>query len=78
MTARPQPRAETFGHISHPLIGRRVEDVASGRVGTLRAVVDTSVPTHTGSRVVRLAYLLPAGGGVEWTAAPSNLREVTT
>ncbi|SEM69816.1 hypothetical protein [Streptacidiphilus jiangxiensis] len=76
-TARPRPRADTLGHTLHPLIGRRVEDVASGRTGTLRAVVNTPTRTPIGTRTVRLAYLLPDGGGVEWTTDPDNLREIT-
>ncbi|MHA6757125.1 hypothetical protein [Streptacidiphilus sp. PAMC 29251] len=69
--------ADGWGHRQHPLLGRQVEDVATGKLGTLRAVVDTDVPTHTGRpRTVTLAFVAPHGGGQEWTTSPTNVREV--
>jgi hypothetical protein len=69
--------ADGWGHRSHALVGRQVEDVATGKIGMLRAVVDTDVPTHTGlPRRVTLAFLAPPGGGLEWTTSPTNVREV--
>ncbi len=68
--------ADPYGHEKHPLLGRAVEDLASGQCGTLRAVVITEVPTHSGRHAkVRLAYIAPPGGGLEWTTSPANIRE---
>ncbi|MGY3676754.1 hypothetical protein [Streptomyces sp. TE33382] len=54
-------------HRDHPWIGRDVEDTATGRRGTLRAIA----PDGKSPRPV--AWLLPPGGGVEWTTDPGAL-----
>ncbi|WP_042424497.1 hypothetical protein [Streptacidiphilus anmyonensis] len=64
----------SFGHHRHPLLGRTVEDTATGRTGTLRAVMDTQLIGNHGTRTVKLAYVLPPGGGVEWTTEPGNIK----
>ncbi|MGR4883982.1 hypothetical protein ACIPUC_31820 [Streptomyces sp. LARHCF249] len=42
-----------LGHEQHPLLDRRVRDVASGTEGELMAVVLEEVATHTGPRWTR-------------------------
>lgn len=60
---------ETLQHRSHEWLGRVVEDTATGRTGTLRAIApDTDNPRP-------LAWLAPVGGGREWTTAPAALAE---
>jgi hypothetical protein len=63
-----------LGHFDHPLIGKTVEDATTGRAGTLRAVMETTLITGHGRRVECLAYVLPPGGGLEWTTSPSNIK----
>ncbi|ULR48400.1 hypothetical protein [Streptomyces deccanensis] len=54
-------------HRDHPWLGRMVEDTATGRRGRLRAVApDGEEPTP-------VAWLLPEGGGREWTTPLSRL-----
>ncbi|WP_433407022.1 hypothetical protein [Streptomyces sp. CA-146814] len=54
-------------HQDHPWLGRSVEDTVRQRRGTLRAIApDVDKPGL-------LAWLLPVGGGVEWTTAPDAL-----
>ncbi|QKW47883.1 hypothetical protein HUT09_35745 (plasmid) [Streptomyces microflavus] len=54
-------------HRDHPWLGRSVEDTESQRRGTLRAIApDVDKP-------MLVAWLLPVGGGVEWTTAPGAL-----
>lgn len=55
-------------HRDHPWIGRNVEDTATGRRGTLRAIA----PDSTKPRPL-VAWLLPEGGGIEWTTDPGSL-----
>ncbi|GAB2881715.1 hypothetical protein [Streptomyces mayteni] len=52
-----------LGHVSHPLIGQRVVDTATGRTGTLRAICPESDDAPP------VAWLSPPGGGREWTTA---------
>lgn len=54
-------------HRDHPWIGREVEDAATGRRGILRAIAPD------GDRPRPVAWLLPAGGGTEWTTDPGAL-----
>lgn len=55
-------RGVGLGHHEHPWIGLEVVDAASGRTGLLRAVCPE--PNGKGAPV---AWLLPPGGGMEWT-----------
>ncbi|MFF7558290.1 hypothetical protein ACFZA9_35960 [Streptomyces olivaceus] len=59
--------ARSLLHREHPWIGQEVEDTATGRRGILRAVAPD------GDRPRPVAWLLPAGGGMEWTTDPSTL-----
>lgn len=54
-------------HDDHPWLGREVEDTKTGRRGTLRAIA----PEGTKARPV--AWLIPSGGGMEWTTDPTAL-----
>jgi hypothetical protein len=64
-----------FGHEAHPLLGKRVVDTGTGRIGILRAVALKEL-TRGGVRVsMRRAWLVPVRGGVEWTVAPEAVRE---
>ncbi|MFD5891703.1 hypothetical protein ACFWHQ_37875 [Streptomyces sp. NPDC060334] len=62
-----------FGHEEHPLLGRRVRDIASGTEGELMAVVLEDVSTHRGPCWTRRAYIRPAGGGTELPTAIGNI-----
>ncbi|SFN95619.1 hypothetical protein SAMN04487980_104019 [Streptomyces sp. cf124] len=54
-------------HRDHPWIGREVDDTTTGHRGILRAIApDTDRP-------LPVAWLLPAGGGTEWTTDPGAL-----
>ncbi|MBZ6093454.1 hypothetical protein KVH02_34900 [Streptomyces olivaceus] len=59
--------ARSLLHREHPWIGQEVEDTATGRRGILRAVAPD------GDRPRPVAWLLPAGGGTEWTTDPRTL-----
>lgn len=67
-----------FGHEEHPLLGRRVRDVASGTKGDLTAVVREEVATHTGRRWTRCAYIRPEVGGRELPTAVGNIEPLGT
>ncbi|MFD4376804.1 hypothetical protein [Streptomyces sp. NPDC058486] len=60
-------RADSLLHHLHPWLGRDVEDTATSRRGILRAV------TPEGDDPCPRAWLLPAGGGTEWTTEVSAL-----
>lgn len=80
MTPRVAPRPDLgYGHLSHPLLGRLVEDTATGEIGVLRAVTREkhSAPgwvTVEPATVVYRAWLCPVGGGTEWTTSPDAIR----
>ncbi|MEW2079946.1 hypothetical protein AB0941_41605 [Streptomyces sp. NPDC013433] len=58
-------------HEKHRLLGRLVRDTATGRTGVLRAVApDGDAPTP-------VAWLIPAGGGIEWTTPVGAIEPVT-
>ncbi|MBZ6142496.1 hypothetical protein [Streptomyces olivaceus] len=59
--------ARSLLHREHPWIGQGVEDTATGHRGILRAVAPD------GDRPRPVAWLLPAGGGTEWTTDPHTL-----
>ncbi|MFD3809150.1 hypothetical protein ACFWTC_37700 [Streptomyces sp. NPDC058619] len=63
-----------YGHEDHPLLGRRVRDIASGTEGKLMAVVREEVATHSGPRWTRRAYIRPEAGGRELTTAVGNIQ----
>jgi hypothetical protein len=54
-------------HRDHPWLGRTVEDTTTGRRGILRAIAPD------GDRPQPVAWLLPEGGGTEWTTDPDAL-----
>ncbi|WP_106409697.1 hypothetical protein [Streptomyces odonnellii] len=59
-------------HRNHPWIGRDVEDTATGRRGTLRAIArDDDEPRP-------VAWLLPPGGGAEWATEPNAFADPIT
>lgn len=71
-----------LGHERHPLLGKLVVDRASGREGVLRAICpEPEAPAAWMSPALRpgsgprMAWLVPAGGGVEWTTAPDAIEE---
>ncbi|WP_199185887.1 hypothetical protein [Streptomyces carminius] len=71
-----------LGHRDHPLLGRTVLDVATGRTGVLRAVCPLP---DDGAAYLRpevrpgngppVAWLAPVGGGREWTTALDAVRD---
>ncbi|MER6782236.1 MULTISPECIES: hypothetical protein [unclassified Streptomyces] len=67
-----------FGHEDHPLLGRRVRDLASGTEGELMAVVAEEIATHTGRRWTRRAYIRPESGGRELPTAVGNIEPLGT
>ncbi|MCF3178198.1 hypothetical protein IPZ61_33460 [Streptomyces sioyaensis] len=75
-------RALGLGHLSHPLLGRRVIDHAHGdRVGVFRALAPDvkgprSEPVLRVPDTPPVAWLAPEGGGVEWTTAPDAIEAV--
>ncbi|MEU9774543.1 hypothetical protein [Streptomyces sp. NPDC047968] len=54
-------------HSDHPWIGWDVEDGVTGRRGILRAIAPD------GDSLRPAAWLLPHGGGIEWTTDPAAL-----
>jgi hypothetical protein len=59
-------------------VGTTVRDLATGRVGILRAFMDPGDPYGNAPRLRTgmLAYLIPVGGGIEWTTDPDRLELV--
>lgn len=54
-------------HCDHKWLGREVEDTETGRRGILRAIApDVDRPRP-------VAWLMPQGGGMEWTTDPGAL-----
>ncbi|MFJ3206200.1 hypothetical protein [Streptomyces sp. NPDC086989] len=66
-----------FGHEEHPLLGRRVRDLASGTEAELMAVVAEEIP-DTGRRWARRAYIRPEAGGRELPTAVGNIEPLGT
>ncbi|MFW6690877.1 hypothetical protein [Streptomyces sp. MAR4 CNX-425] len=71
-----------LGHERHPLLGKLVLDRTSGRTGVLRAICPEpetrsawSAPAPRQTAGPRMAWLVPVGGGVEWTTAPEAIEE---
>jgi hypothetical protein len=56
-------------HSDYPWLGRDVEDTVTGRRGTLRAIAPDVDKPHP------VAWLLPPGGGTEWTTDPRALTD---
>lgn len=67
-----------FGHEQHPLLGRKVRDLASGTEGELMAVVREEVAAHTGRSWTRRAYIRPEAGGRELPTAVGNIEPLGT
>lgn len=57
-------------------VGALVLDLATGRVGVLRDLLDPGDPygVHPGDATGARAFLAPVGGGVEWDTEPESLR----
>ncbi|MEU9502050.1 hypothetical protein [Streptomyces sp. NPDC048196] len=68
-----------FGHLHHPLLGRRVIDHGhDDRVGILRALAPDPKDNNPGlvlwiPDTPPVAWLSPVGGGVEWTTGPDQI-----
>ncbi|WP_328930577.1 hypothetical protein OG429_40245 (plasmid) [Streptomyces sp. NBC_00190] len=63
-----------FGHDEHPLLGRRVRDIASGTEGELMAVTNENVSDNVlYERWVELAYIR-GSDGIELSTAATNLK----
>ncbi|MEU2450040.1 hypothetical protein ABZ605_08275 [Streptomyces sp. NPDC012765] len=61
--------------VPHALLGRPVRDIASGTEGTLMAVlVENTAAADQPERWADIAYIRPAGGGVELTTAVANVQ----
>ncbi|MER8232339.1 hypothetical protein [Streptomyces sp. NPDC094049] len=60
------------GYEWHPLLNKRVRDIASRGEGELMAVTHE---LHDDGRVVRVAHIRPASG-IEWSTALDNLQRV--
>ncbi|AWZ06186.1 MULTISPECIES: hypothetical protein [unclassified Streptomyces] len=61
----------------HPLLHRQVRDPKTGREGQVMAVMRQTLGHTAGRRREALtAYVRPAGGGPEFTAAPDGLEPV--
>lgn len=63
---------DNAGYEQHPLLGKRVRDIASQCEGELAAVTHE---LHNDGRVVRVAHVRPASG-IEWSTALGNLQAV--
>ncbi|MFD8882404.1 hypothetical protein ACFV0H_07750 [Streptomyces erythrochromogenes] len=59
-------------HLPHALLNQPVRDLASGTEGILMGVVHENVATE-GEHWVEVAYIRPAGGGVETSTAATNI-----
>ncbi|MGA5191864.1 hypothetical protein [Streptomyces exfoliatus] len=57
------------GYEQHPLLHRRVRDIASKGEGELTAVTHE---LHSDGRVVRVAHIRPTNG-IEWTTSAENI-----
>ncbi|MFE2323570.1 hypothetical protein ACFXD5_06550 [Streptomyces sp. NPDC059385] len=53
---------EPYEHMTHPLLHRRVRDIASGVEGELMAVVNENVSPTGIERWVKLAYIRRSNG----------------
>ncbi|MFI9746766.1 hypothetical protein [Streptomyces sp. NPDC052494] len=58
------------GYEQHPLLNKKVRDIASRGEGELMAVTHE---LHSDGRVVRVAHIRPANG-IEWSTALDNLQ----
>ncbi|KOU22675.1 hypothetical protein [Streptomyces sp. WM6368] len=60
--------------VPHPLLRQPVGDIASGTEGTLMAVlVENTAAAGYEDRWAEIAYIRPAGGGIELTTAVANV-----
>ncbi|MFE2140160.1 hypothetical protein ACFXA3_00070 [Streptomyces sp. NPDC059456] len=73
MATRKTLSTDTFGHQTHPWIGKTVTDIACQQTGELMAVVIEPAGFASGApRVSRLAYI-KAASGIEWSTALANV-----
>lgn len=64
--------SESYEYVPHPLLRRRVRDVASGGEGELMAVINENVSdSAVYERWMELAYIRGASGR-EWSTAVAN------
>lgn len=66
---------EPYEHVPHPLLRRRVRDIASGVEGELMAVVNENVSPTGIERWVELAYIRRPNGR-EISTAVGNVQAV--
>lgn len=60
--------------VPHALLRRPVRDIASGTEGTLMAVlVENTAAVGCAEHWAEIAYIRPAGGGVELSTAVANV-----
>ncbi|MFJ6481610.1 MULTISPECIES: hypothetical protein [unclassified Streptomyces] len=65
--------SESYEYVPHPLLRRRVRDVASGGEGELMAVINENVSDSVVyERWMELAYIRGASGR-EWSTAVANV-----
>ncbi|MBT2539912.1 hypothetical protein J7E99_04120 [Streptomyces sp. ISL-44] len=65
--------SESYEYVPHPLLRRRVRDVASGSEGELMAVVNENVSDSVVyERWMELAYIRGASGR-EWSTVVANV-----
>ncbi|MCX5016552.1 hypothetical protein OG765_37145 [Streptomyces sp. NBC_00555] len=64
--------SEVYEYLPHPLLRRRVRDIASGAEGELMAVVNENVSSTAIERWVELAYVRGASG-LEISTAVGNI-----
>jgi hypothetical protein len=63
-------------HHLHPLLGKPVVDTKTGRVGILRAVCPETFDPAAHRHGPLRAWLIPVGGGQEWTTEPDAVEAV--
>ncbi|MFI6689064.1 hypothetical protein [Streptomyces sp. NPDC050485] len=63
---------DSLMHETHPLIGHRVRDTASGQTGQLNGVVREPVGAGEDRRYVRVAFIRLASG-IEFSTAADNI-----
>ncbi|WP_330329998.1 hypothetical protein OHS33_09820 [Streptomyces sp. NBC_00536] len=69
--------SERYEYVPHPLLRRRVRDIASGAEGELMAVINENVSdSATYARWMELAYIRGASGR-EFTTAIHNIETVS-
>ncbi|MGW2269195.1 hypothetical protein [Streptomyces yangpuensis] len=65
---------DALTEVPHLLLRRPVRDIASGTEGTLMAVlIENTASAGCPERWAEIAYIRPAGGGVELPTAVANV-----